>query len=94
MAGVSWPRWPELGRLGGQRSSRFTATALVIERGECVKLRQGRVGAIGLYRRGREEGTRRTCCARGRARAGWANAGVPTRVEHVCALLLPEFWRE
>jgi hypothetical protein len=28
----------------------------------------------------------------GRARAGWANAGVPTRVEHVCAFILPEFW--
>jgi hypothetical protein len=24
---------------------------------------------------------------------GWANAGVPTRVEHVCAFILPEFWR-
>jgi hypothetical protein len=30
----------------------------------------------------------------GRARVGWANDGVPTRVEHVCAFLLPEFWRE
>jgi hypothetical protein len=29
----------------------------------------------------------------GRARAGWANAGVPTTVEHVCAFILPEFWR-
>jgi hypothetical protein len=28
----------------------------------------------------------------GQARAGWANAGVPTRVEHVCAFILPEFW--
>jgi hypothetical protein len=25
-------------------------------------------------------------------RAGWANAGVPTRVEHVCSFILPEFW--
>jgi hypothetical protein len=31
--------------------------------------------------------------ALGRARAGWANAGVPTRVKHVCAFILPEFWR-
>jgi hypothetical protein len=27
------------------------------------------------------------------AHAGWANAGVPIRVEHVCMLFLPEFWR-
>jgi hypothetical protein len=57
---VSWPRWPELGRLGGRRSSRFTVKTPVTERGECAKLRQGRAGAIGLYRRGREVGTRRT----------------------------------
>jgi hypothetical protein len=43
-------------------------------------------------------GARRACGgpdrARGRVRAGWANASVPTRVEHVCAFLLPKFWRE
>jgi hypothetical protein len=33
-------------------------------------------------------------CAWGRTRAGWANAGVSTRVEHVCVFLLPKFWRE
>jgi hypothetical protein len=53
---VSWPQWPKLGRLGRQRSSRFTANALVIERGECAKVRQGLAGAVGLYRSGREEG--------------------------------------
>jgi hypothetical protein len=31
--------------------------------------------------------------ALGRARAGWANAGVSTRVEHVCTFILPKFWR-
>jgi hypothetical protein len=33
-------------------------------------------------------------CALGRVRVGWANISVPTRVEHVCAFLLPEFWHE
>jgi hypothetical protein len=36
------------------------AKALVTERGECAKLRRGRAGALGLYRREREEGVRRT----------------------------------
>jgi hypothetical protein len=26
-----------------------------------------------------------------RARAGWASAGVPIRVEHVCPFVLPKF---
>jgi hypothetical protein len=60
MAGVSWPRWLELGRLGGWKSSRFTAKTLVTERGECVKLRRGCAEDIGIYRREREEGARRT----------------------------------
>jgi hypothetical protein len=30
--------------------------------------------------------------ALGRPCAGWANAGEPTRVEHVCVFILPEFW--
>jgi hypothetical protein len=30
--------------------------------------------------------------ALGRASVGWANASVPTRVEHVYAFILPEFW--
>jgi hypothetical protein len=39
------------------------------------------------------EGARRTWPNAGAsASAGWANAGVPTRVEHVCAFILPEFW--
>jgi hypothetical protein len=36
------------------------AKAPMIERGECAKLRQGLARAIGLYRRGREEGVRWT----------------------------------
>jgi hypothetical protein len=60
MAGVSWPRWSELGRLGKQRSSRFTGKALMTERGDCAKLRRGRAGAIGLYRRGHKEGAQQT----------------------------------
>jgi hypothetical protein len=57
---VSWPQWPELGWLDGRGSSRFTAKVSAIERGECVRLRQGCPRAIGLYRRGREEGARQT----------------------------------
>jgi hypothetical protein len=39
------------------------------------------------------EGVRRTWPdAEASTRAGWANAGVPTRVEHVCVFILPEFW--
>jgi hypothetical protein len=39
------------------------------------------------------EGARRTWPNAGAsARAGWANADMPTRVEHVCAFILPEFW--
>jgi hypothetical protein len=87
-------RWPELGRLGGRWSSRFTANAPVIERGECARLRQGCPRANGLCRCGREERARWTRpCAGASARAGWANAGMPTRVKHVCVLLLPDFWR-
>jgi hypothetical protein len=50
-----------------------------------------------LYRHGRawsraraRDGLDRTLR---RERAGWANADVPTRVEHVCAFILPKFWR-
>jgi hypothetical protein len=40
------------------------------------------------------EGTRRTWPnTRASVRVGWANAGVSTRVEHVCVFILPEFWR-
>jgi hypothetical protein len=47
-----------------------------------------------LYRHDESEGTRRTWPDAGAsARGGWANAGVPTRVEHVCTFILPEFWR-
>jgi hypothetical protein len=49
-----------------------------------------------LYRRGR---ARPRAWARGgldrtpgRARAGWASSGVPTKVEHVCPCVLPKFW--
>jgi hypothetical protein len=57
---VSWLWWPELGRLGEQRSSPFKAKAPVAERGEFAKLRRGRAGAIVLYMRGCEEGARQT----------------------------------
>jgi hypothetical protein len=67
---VSWPRWLELGRISGRWSSRFTARAPAIERDECARLRQGCLRANGFYRRGREEGARRTDRARGRAHAG------------------------
>jgi hypothetical protein len=47
-----------------------------------------------LYRHDAGEGARQTWPGtRASARKGWANAGVPTRVEHVCAFILPEFWR-
>jgi hypothetical protein len=90
---VSWPRWLKLGRLGERWSCRFTARASVIELSECARLRQGFPRGNGLYRRGCKEGTLRTDCAWGRARASWANAGALTRVEHVFALFLPKFWR-
>jgi hypothetical protein len=65
---LAWTRggWGELAAVAGaraacgRRSSRFMAKALVTERGECAKLRRGRAGALGLYRREREEGVRRT----------------------------------
>jgi hypothetical protein len=65
---LAWTRsgWGELAAVAGARaawwagSSRFTVKTPVTERGECAKLRQGRAGAIGLYRRGREVGARRT----------------------------------
>jgi hypothetical protein len=58
---VSWPRWPELGRLGRRGEALGSRpNAPVIEHGECAKLRRGRAEAIGLYRYGPEEGTWRT----------------------------------
>jgi hypothetical protein len=33
----------------------------------------------------------RTDRVQGRAHAGWVNPGLPTRVEHMVALFLPEF---
>jgi hypothetical protein len=51
--------------------------------GEALKARAGTI-----------EGAWRTWSNAGAsACAGWANAGVPTRVEHVCAFILPKFWR-
>jgi hypothetical protein len=41
---------------------------------------------------GAERARGRTDSARRRARAGWASVGLPTRVEHVYTLFLPEFW--
>jgi hypothetical protein len=92
---VSWPRWPELGRLDRRWSSRFTAKVPAIERGECARLRQGCPRAIGFIGAGARRARDGLDCAWGRARTrvGLANAGVPTRAEHVCELFLPEFWR-
>jgi hypothetical protein len=88
MAGVSWPWWSELGRLSGRRSSRFIANAPVIERGEYVKLRQGRTGAIGLYRHERGLGERQ-CADQGRTRVCVSSTRVLARVVTHTSLLLP-----
>jgi hypothetical protein len=68
---VSWPRWPELGRLrrlGGRRALGSRPKALVTKRGECAKLRRGCVGPLAFRgagaRRARDELDR----ALGRAR--------------------------
>jgi hypothetical protein len=51
--------------------------------GEALKARAGTTEG---------EGTRRTWPnAEASARGGWANDVVPTRVEHVCAFILPKF---
>jgi hypothetical protein len=58
--------------------------------------RAGRYGrGLGLlYRHGEGEARDGLDQTLGRsARVGWANAGVPTRVEHVCGFILPELWR-
>jgi hypothetical protein len=52
---------------------------------------QGLLAFIGTGERRARGGLDRV---QGRTRVGWANAGVSTRVEHVCVFLLPEFWRE
>jgi hypothetical protein len=78
---------------GGASCSRQSPANSVL--GGTVSVWGSTVEALGLvYRHGVGEGARRTWpCTWVSARGGWARAGVPTRVEHVCAFLLPEFWR-
>jgi hypothetical protein len=60
--------------------SRFTAKVMAIECGECARLRQGCPRAIGLYRRG---------CEEGRTRVRVVSARVLARVVTRPCLLLP-----
>jgi hypothetical protein len=93
--GVGWPWWPTLGW-----QWRAEESSLELRRGVWpakVSTGWGEARMGRLYRRGQARprarargGLDRTL---GRARGGWANAGVPTRVEHVCVFILPKFWR-
>jgi hypothetical protein len=65
---LAWTRdgWVELASVAGARAA-WRAEELsvhgqnpVIERDQGAKLRRGRLGAIGLYRRGCEDGAQRT----------------------------------
>jgi hypothetical protein len=61
--GVSWPRWPEFGRLGGRRRALGSRPkAPVTKRGECAKLSRGHAVGVRRARRGLDR-------ALGRARA-------------------------
>jgi hypothetical protein len=75
------------GALGSRPRFQRLSAASARGRGKDVR---GLLAFIGAGVRRARDGLDR---APGRARAGWANADVPTRVEHVCALFLPEFWR-
>jgi hypothetical protein len=100
--GATWARLERAGRGGqgfGSDGGRWRGV-LEAKSGElwlrqglraCKEVRPRPWGCfIGTARARARGGLERTL---GRARAGWANDGVPTRVEHVCAFILPEFWR-
>jgi hypothetical protein len=78
---------------GGAACSRRSSVNFVLGKAWEHAGRYGR-GLGLLYRHGEGEGAWRTWPDAGAsAHAGWANAGVPTSIEHVCAFILPEFWR-
>jgi hypothetical protein len=101
-ASATWT-WLERAGRGGRglgSGGRRWRGALKVKSGE-LHLRQAwqRVGrydqGLGLlYRHDAGKGVRWTWPDAGAiAHGGWANAGVPTKVEHVCEFILPEFWR-
>jgi hypothetical protein len=101
-AGATWTRLERAGRGGRGLGSGWGGGAACSRRSPVNFIlgkaweRAGRYGrCLGLlYRHSEGEGAQQTWPDTvASARAGWANAGVPTKVEHVCVFILPEFWR-